>query len=68
MGDKIEQKVCSLCLNKVNIEEESLGAKECLEIKATKMKLLSGKYYSEVSVTATVRIPVPEVDGGVSEY
>ncbi|GFQ96528.1 hypothetical protein TNCT_194311 [Trichonephila clavata] len=62
--DKIEQKVCSLCLNKINIEIERQEAKDCLEIQAVKMKLLSGKSYSEASAGITFRIPVPEVDRG----
>ncbi|GFW84180.1 hypothetical protein TNCV_4878431 [Trichonephila clavipes] len=45
-------------------QKERQGAKECLEIQATKMKLLSGKSYSETSVDIVVRIPVPEVDRG----
>ncbi|GFT85710.1 hypothetical protein NPIL_456831 [Nephila pilipes] len=56
---QIEQKVCSLYMNKINIEKERQGVKECLEIQAMKMKLLSGKSYSEAS-----RIPVPEVGKG----
>ncbi|GFS77145.1 KRAB-A domain-containing protein 2 [Nephila pilipes] len=63
MEDKIEQKVCSLCQNKINIEKERQGAKECLEIQAMKMKLLPGESYSEASVGTTVRIPVPDNRG-----
>lgn len=36
--NKMIQKVCRLCLNRINIEKERQGAKECLETQATKMK------------------------------
>ncbi|GFR29977.1 SCAN domain-containing protein 3 [Trichonephila clavata] len=55
-------KVCSLCLNKINIEKKRQVAEECLVIQATKVKLQSGKSYFEASVGTTVRIP--EVDRG----
>ena len=54
MEDKIEQKVCNLCLNKINIGKKRQAAKEYLKIHATKIKLFSSKSYSEVSVGITV--------------
>ena len=54
-------------LNKINIEKERQGARECLEMQATKIKLMSGKSDSETSLGTTVRIRVPEVDRGRGE-
>ena len=51
------KKVCRLILNKITIKKERQGGTENLETQATKMKLLAGKYYSEVSVGITARIP-----------
>ncbi|GFU51361.1 KRAB-A domain-containing protein 2 [Nephila pilipes] len=61
---KIKQKIFRLCLNEINIEKERQGAKKCLEIQVMKIKLLSGKSYSEASVSTTVHISIPEIDRG----
>ncbi|GFS71522.1 hypothetical protein TNCV_5052081 [Trichonephila clavipes] len=61
--DKIEQKVCSLRLNRINIEKEGQEAKECLGIQAMKMKL-SFHINSKASVSTTVCISIPKFDRG----
>lgn len=62
--DEVEQKICKLCFNELNVQREREKSKKCLEIQAKKMKLMSDKSHSEASVGFTVRIPVPEVDRG----
>ncbi|GFT33523.1 uncharacterized protein NPIL_555561 [Nephila pilipes] len=60
--DEVEQKICKLCFNELNVQREREKSKKCLEIQAKKIKLMSDKSHSEASVGFTVRIPVPEVD------
>ncbi|GFY31694.1 hypothetical protein TNCV_4200051 [Trichonephila clavipes] len=41
---KTEEKVCSLCLSKINIEKGRQRSKECLEIQVTKTKSILWPY------------------------